>query len=58
LKGLLQGFWYPFRLLKSVKYSWSYGLNEVYNRVRLTVVAVVAGGDGLAINPLRYPISP
>jgi len=29
LKGLLKGFWWPFRLLKSVKYSWSYGLNEV-----------------------------
>ena len=29
LKGLLKGFWWPFRLLKSVKYSWSYGPNEV-----------------------------
>ena len=29
LKGLLKGFWWPFRSLKSVKYSWSYGLNEV-----------------------------
>jgi len=29
LKGLLKGFWWPFRLLKLVKYSWSYSLNEV-----------------------------
>ena len=29
LKGLLKGFWLPFRLLKLVKYFWSYGLNEV-----------------------------
>jgi len=29
LKGLLKGFWWPFRLLKLVKYSWSYGPNEV-----------------------------
>jgi len=29
LKGLLKGFWWPFRLLKLVKYSQSYGLNEV-----------------------------
>jgi len=28
LKGLLKGFWLPFRLLKLVKYFWSYGLNE------------------------------
>jgi len=31
LKGLLKGFQWPFRLLKLVKYSWSYGLNEVCN---------------------------
>ena len=31
LKGLLKGFWWPFRLLKSVKYFWSYGPNEVCN---------------------------
>jgi len=29
LKGLLKGFWWPFRSLKSVKYFWSYGPNEV-----------------------------
>ena len=29
LKGLLKGFRWPFRSLKSVKYFWSYGLNEV-----------------------------
>jgi len=29
LKGLLKGFWWPFRSLKLVKYSWSYGPNEV-----------------------------
>jgi len=29
LKGLLKGFWWPFRLLKLVKYSWSSGPNEV-----------------------------
>ena len=29
LKSLLKGFWWPFRSSKSVKYSWSYGLNEV-----------------------------
>jgi len=29
LKGLLKGFWWPFRSSKSVKYSWSYGPNKV-----------------------------
>jgi len=29
LKGLLKGFWWPFRLSKLVKYSQSYGPNEV-----------------------------
>jgi len=29
LKGLLKGFWWPFRSSKLVKYSWSYGPNEV-----------------------------
>jgi len=29
LKGLLKGFLWPFRLLKLVKYSWSYGPNKV-----------------------------
>jgi len=29
LKGLLKGFWWPFRLSKLVKYPWSYGLNKV-----------------------------
>jgi len=29
LKGLLKGFWWPFRSLKLVKYSWSYGPNKV-----------------------------
>ena len=28
LKGLLKGFWWPFRSLKSVKYFQSYGPNE------------------------------
>jgi len=32
LKGLLKGFWWPFRSLKSVKYSWSYGPNKVCDR--------------------------
>ena len=32
LKGLLKGFLWPFRLLKSVKYPWSYGLNEVCDK--------------------------
>jgi len=36
LKGFLKGFWLPFRLLKSVKYSQSYGLNEVYDSKILT----------------------
>jgi len=31
LRGLLKGFWWPFRSLKSVKYFWSYGPNEVYD---------------------------
>ena len=31
LKGLLKGFWWPFRSLKLVKYSQSYGPNEVYD---------------------------
>jgi len=31
LKGLLKGFWWPFRSSKSVKYSWSYGPNKVYD---------------------------
>jgi len=29
LKGLLKGFWWPIRSLKSVKYSQSYGPNKV-----------------------------
>ena len=29
MKGLLKGFWWLFRLLKSVKYFQSYGLNKV-----------------------------
>ena len=29
MKGLLKGFWWPFRLSKLVKYSWSYGPNEI-----------------------------
>jgi len=36
LKGFLKGFWLPFRLLKSVKYSQSYSLNEVYDSKILT----------------------
>jgi len=32
-KGLLKGFQWPFRSLKLVKYSWSYGPNEVCNRL-------------------------
>jgi len=32
LKGLFKGFWWPFRSLKLVKYSWSYGLNEVCDK--------------------------
>ena len=32
LKGLLKGFWWPFRLLKLVKYSQSYSPNEVCDR--------------------------
>jgi len=28
------------------------------HRVGLAVVAVVAGGDGLAIDPSRYPVRP
>jgi len=31
LKGFLKSFWRSFRLSKSVKYSQSYGLNEVCN---------------------------
>ena len=31
MKDLLKGFWWPFRLLKLVKYSQSYGLNKVCN---------------------------
>jgi len=33
LKGLLKGFLWPFRLLKLVKYSWSYGPNEVCDTI-------------------------
>ena len=32
LKGLLKGFWWPFRSSKSVKYSQSYSLNEVCDK--------------------------
>jgi len=32
LKGLLKGFWWPFRLLKLVKYSQSYGPNKVCDK--------------------------
>ena len=38
MKGLLKGFWWPFRLLKPVKYSWSYGPNEVCNTLELDKV--------------------
>ena len=34
LKGLLKGFWWPFRLSKLVKYSQSYGPNEVCNKLQ------------------------
>ena len=34
LKDLLKGFWWLFRLLKSVEFSWSYGLNEVYDKIK------------------------
>jgi len=33
LKGLLKGFQWLFRLSKSVKYSRSYGPNEVYDNI-------------------------
>ena len=33
MKGLLKGFQWPFRLSKSVKYSQSYGPNEVYDNI-------------------------
>jgi len=32
LKGLLKGFWWPFRSLKLVKYSQSYSPNEVCDK--------------------------
>jgi len=35
LKGLLKGFWWPFILLKLVKYSWSYGPNEVCDSMQI-----------------------
>ena len=40
MKGLLKGFWWPFRSLKSVKYSQSYGLNEVCDRLNIEVEKV------------------
>ena len=42
LKGLLKGFWWPFILSKLVKYSQSYGLNEVCDteKVKVTVEGV------------------
>jgi len=40
LKGLLKGFWWPFRSSKSVKYSWSYGLNKVCDRLDIRVEKV------------------
>ena len=40
LKGLLKGFWWPFRSSKLVKYSWSYGPIEVYD-IFLTNLATV-----------------
>jgi len=43
LKGLLKGFWWPFRSLKSVKYLWSYGPNKVYdmNSTGISIVLCV-----------------
>jgi len=41
LKGLLKGFWWPFRLLKLVKYSWSYGPNEVCNRLEVRTMQIM-----------------
>ena len=34
MKGLLKGFWWPFILSKSVKYSQSYGPNEVCDTIQ------------------------
>jgi len=50
LKGLLKGFWWPFRLLKSVKYSWSYGLNEACDIERISSLYLVLNGW---IGPMR-----
>ena len=41
LKGLLKGFWWPFRLSKLVKYFWSYGLNEVCDTTALLTTALI-----------------
>ena len=43
LKGLLKGFLWPFRSLKSVKYSQSYGPNEVCDKVISAVFNIVVG---------------
>jgi len=47
LKGLLKGFWWSFRLSKSVKYSWSYGLNEVCDKGVMVKVLLDSGATGM-----------
>jgi len=52
LKGLLKGFWWPFRSLKSVKYFWSYGPNEVCDR-KIGFLGVVIGPNRIKIEKVK-----
>jgi len=59
LKGLLKGFWWPFRLLKSVKYSQSYGLNEVYDKYNFwKAVSDVSALDLVVGFYCKHPVAP
>ena len=52
MKGLLESFQQPFRLSKSVKYSQSYGLNEVCDIIDRKMVA----RNGFKLQKLERPV--
>ena len=65
LKGLLKCFWWPFRLLKSVKYSQSSGSNKVCNRnslfLPLSYIALTSWltqTSGMAVLQLSLSLEP
>jgi len=57
LEGLFKGFQWPFRLLKSVKYSQSYGLNEVCDNNILTDIIYLAGFNSKVVTFFKSYLS-